>query len=179
LAGDLAAAGCHVEERDPGACGFDVGAARDVLNTITYAEWSASGWGDLDPSADDDPPTLREYVAALTRRDTLIAAFQGLFAEFDAFICPVAAVPAIPHCPKGTPIDIDGRAYPYYQAISAHTGPLSLTGCPIAVVPAGRSREGLPIGVQIVGPRWGEARVLAVARLIEGVTGGFQWPPGY
>jgi amidase len=45
------------------------------------------------------------------------------------------------------------------------------------VLPAGRSREGLPIGIQIVGRRWDDAGVLAVAKVVERLTGGFQPPP--
>jgi amidase len=47
------------------------------------------------------------------------------------------------------------------------------------VVPIGRSSDGLPIGVQIVGKRWGEMELLAVAEQIAAVTGGYQRPPGY
>jgi amidase len=50
---------------------------------------------------------------------------------------------------------------------------------PVLVAPLTRSRDGLPIGMQIVGLRWSEMRLLAVARLLEQFTGGFQRPPGY
>ena len=53
----------------------------------------------------------------------------------------------------------------------------NLTGNPGAVVPAGRSFEGLPVGVQIVGRPLEEERVLAVARHIEQALDGWQKPP--
>jgi amidase len=44
--------------------------------------------------------------------------------------------------------------------------PFNVTGNPVIVVPLTLSKAGLPIGVQLVGRRWGEARLLAVARLV-------------
>jgi amidase len=57
----------------------------------------------------------------------------------------------------------------------------NLTGQPALVVPAGLDQEGLPIGIQIVGPRWSEMRLLAIARALEegGILPGFRPPPGY
>ena len=53
----------------------------------------------------------------------------------------------------------------------------NLLGNPGAVVPVGKSPEGLPIGVQIVGRPWEEEAVLAIAAKIEQATGGFRRPP--
>jgi amidase len=49
---------------------------------------------------------------------------------------------------------------------------------PAAVVPAGRDAQGMPVGVQIIGPYLGDYTVLAFAELIEQLTGGFRPPPG-
>jgi amidase len=51
------------------------------------------------------------------------------------------------------------------------------SGYPVAVVRTGTSPEGLPIGVQIIGQPWAEAKVLAAAAVLEGSTGGWQKPP--
>ncbi|HEY6394015.1 MAG TPA: amidase family protein, partial [Candidatus Binataceae bacterium] len=50
-------------------------------------------------------------------------------------------------------------------------------GLPAAVVPAGKDRDGLPIGVQIVGRAFGEESVLAIAKAVESALGGFEKPP--
>jgi amidase len=47
------------------------------------------------------------------------------------------------------------------------------------VLPYRRDHNGLPLGVQVVGKRWDEARLLGIAKAISAVTGGFQRPPGY
>ena len=53
----------------------------------------------------------------------------------------------------------------------------NLTGWPAAVVRAGTSPEGLPIGVQLVAKPWREDVALAAARVVEAATGGWQAPP--
>ncbi len=57
-----------------------------------------------------------------------------------------------------------------------YTLPYSLTGQPCVVVPSGRSRDGLPIGVQIVGRAWREDQAVAAARSIETTIGGWRQP---
>jgi hypothetical protein len=92
-------------------------------------------------------------------------------------LCPVAAGPACPHCPQDTPIDVDGAAVPFWTATLGHLAPFSLTGHPSVVLPLARSSEGLPLGVQVVGRRWGEMELLAVAERIAEVSGPFAPPP--
>ena len=85
------------------------------------------------------------------------------FVDFDAFLCPVNAHPAVPH---GS-FDIPDYSY---------TMTYNVTGWPGAVVRGGTSPEGLPIGVQIVGPPGREDVVLAVAAFVEQELGGWQPP---
>ena len=61
----------------------------------------------------------------------------------------------------------------------AYTIPFSFTGHPVVVVPIGRTNDGLPIGMQIVGKRWREMELLAIAQEINKVVGDFQNPSGY
>lgn len=61
----------------------------------------------------------------------------------------------------------------------AHATAFNYTGHPAVVLPWKLDRAGLPIGVQIVGKRWSESRLLAIAAALEDVTGPFQRPPGY
>ena len=66
----------------------------------------------------------------------------------------------------------------YSMALGAWVCLPALLGTPVVVLPVARSREGLPIGIQVVGRRWDDAGVLAVARVIERLTGGFRPPRG-
>jgi Asp-tRNA(Asn)/Glu-tRNA(Gln) amidotransferase A subunit family amidase len=47
------------------------------------------------------------------------------------------------------------------------------------VVPAGVDIQGLPFGLQIIGKRWDDERLLGIAESVYGLTGGFRQPPGY
>jgi amidase len=123
-------------------------------------------------------PTLGEYFAALSRRDALIAGWEMFFDDWDALICPVAMTNAFPHCPTDTPLAVDGVATKYWRIIG-HCGIFNLTGHPVVVIPAGQDADGLPIGVQVVGRRWGDERLLAIAARIAEVAGPFVRPPGY
>jgi amidase len=75
-------------------------------------------------------------------------------------------------------VDIDGQEMPYLLATSVHTGLFNLTGSPAIVLPFAHSKEGLPIGVQLVGKRWDDMALLSVAQTLTYVTGPFRHPPG-
>jgi amidase len=123
--------------------------------------------------------TLRQYIATLAKRGTYIAAIEEFFRTWDAWLCPVSVGPAFPHCPTGTPIDVDGHQVPYRLGGTGYTSPFSLTGHPVVVLPLALSSDGLPIGVQVVGRRWSEMELLALAEQLVEITGPFRRPPGY
>jgi len=123
--------------------------------------------------------TMRQYTATLMKRDALIAVLEQFLATRDVLLCPVTVGPAFPHCPPGTPIAVDGGTVPYWTAAAAYTTPFNLTGHPAVVLPMARSAEGLPIGLQVVGRRWGDMQLLAIAKQLAEVIGPFQHPSGY
>lgn len=124
-------------------------------------------------------PTLKGYFEALTERDRLIARMDEALKPWDVWLCPVAITAAFSHRPKGTAIQVGDRQVPYLLASGAYTMPFNLTGHPVAVIPIGQTKTGLPIGMQIVGKRWREMELLAIARQIAEVVGAFKRPPGY
>jgi amidase len=71
---------------------------------------------------------------------------------------------------------VEGKAVKYLDAWS-YCEWFNLLGFPAMVVPMGRSPEGLPIGVQIVGRPWEEELVLAVASVLEEARGEWSQPP--
>lgn len=122
----------------------------------------------------------RDWVMADAGRARLRAQWRELFNNFDAVICPVMPTPAYlqDHSPDQEKryIDIDGKKFLYPDQM-AWPGIATLPGLPATAIPIGRSPEGLPIGVQIVGP-WLEDRTpLKLAELIEREFGGFVPPP--
>ena len=106
------------------------------------------------------------------RRDELTLALRRQMQRFPILLCPVASGPAFRHGEGNF-----GSPGVNYLDAMRYCQWFNLTGNPAAVVPAGRSAEGLPIGVQVVARHHREEEALAVARAIERVTGGFRRPP--
>ncbi len=122
----------------------------------------------------------RDWLMADGGRTRLRAQWRELFKIFDAVICPVMPTPAYPHDyvpdQEQRRIRIDGKEYVYPDQL-AWPGIATLPGLPATALPIGLSPEGLPVGVQIVGP-WLEDRTpLKLAELIEREFGGFVPPP--
>ena len=112
-------------------------------------------------------------------RARLRAQWRELFGTFDAVICPIMPTPAYPHDHSADQetrrILIDGEPHAYSDQL-AWPGIATLPGLPSTAIPTGFSPDGLPVGVQIVGP-WLEDRTpLKLAELIEREFGGFVPP---
>jgi len=134
--------------------------------------------GAFQPEEQERPTTLAQYLEALDIRDQSMLAWEQFFDEWDVLLCPPSMVTAFPHCETGTPLQVDGQEVVYWM-VSAHGTVFNYTGHPAVVLPYKLDRDGLPIGVQLVGKRWDEARLRAIAKAISEVTGAFQRPPGY
>jgi amidase len=122
----------------------------------------------------------RVWVLDDGARGRLRAQWRELFKSFDAVICPIMPTPAYPHDhsqdQETRRINIDGKDYVYPDQL-AWPGIATLPGLPATAIPTGLSPQGLPVGVQIVGP-WLEDRTpLKLAELIEREFGGFVAPP--
>jgi len=120
-----------------------------------------------------------DWVEANGLRELHRHGWRQLFAEFDVVVCPVTPTPAFPHDHHPSPlerrIDVDGVGYPYFDQL-VWAGLATMPGLPATAVPAGRSPEGLPVGVQLIGPMFEDRTPLRLAELLEQKTGGFQPP---
>ncbi len=106
---------------------------------------------------------------------------RKLFKSFDVVLCPPMPTPAFAHdhSPgRQRHLDIDGKQVPYGHQI-AWASMATVLGLPATVAPIGHSKEGLPIGVQIVGPYLEDRTTVAFAGLIEREFGGFVPPPAH
>jgi Asp-tRNA(Asn)/Glu-tRNA(Gln) amidotransferase A subunit family amidase len=112
----------------------------------------------------DPPLTLESFMNTLLGRDHLRPLFLAQMKQFPILLCPVCSVPAFRHGERKW--IIEGRSVEYLNAMS-YTQWFNVLGNPVAVLPVGRSPEGLPIGVQVVGRPFCEEQVLAVAAEIE------------
>ena len=130
------------------------------------------------PEPPEAPTPVSRWFEALARRDRSILAWDQFFESWDALLCPVAMTTAFPHCEPGTPIQVDGNGQSYWM-LPAYGAVFNYSGHPALSMPCGQDSDGLPIGLQLVGKRWSESRLLGIARAIEPLTGGSRRPPGY
>jgi amidase len=137
--------------------------------------WNADVPGRTRPS---EPPSALDLVDMARLRDELIWKWGRFFESWDVLLCPPAVCAAFPHAPLGTPVDVDGESVSYGR-INHFCFPSNVTGNPAIVLPAGQNGEGLPIGVQLVGARWEDERLLAAAESMAEYTAPFVPPPGY
>jgi aspartyl-tRNA(Asn)/glutamyl-tRNA(Gln) amidotransferase subunit A len=119
---------------------------------------------------------LEEYVSASADRQRLRAGFARVFRQVDLLITPVAA---------GSPLPIGeerlvhlGRQLEFRELVMSYTVPQDLTGLPACTVRAGFDALGIPVGIQLTGPPWSEARVLRAAQALCSATPHVQerWP---
>jgi aspartyl-tRNA(Asn)/glutamyl-tRNA(Gln) amidotransferase subunit A len=162
--------GAHVEAVDPGFP--DPRETFDVL-------WSAGAAGAA--ATLGDPPeelldpglaatvragrsrALLDYLEAMRRRDALGLRMSLFHRDWDLLLTPTLPLPAFAagrELPEGS----SGDGWPSWTPF---TYPFNLTQQPAASVPCGFTAGGLPIGLQIVGPRYGDALVLRAARAYE------------
>ena len=114
------------------------------------------------------------FAQAWVDRDIERANLVKQMAVRRILLCPVASIPAFKHGERQW--TLDGREVTYLDAMS-YTQWFNVLGNPAVVVPVGRSPEGLPIGVQVVGRPFEEEIVLQVAAAIERGVGGYRPPP--
>ncbi len=124
----------------------------------------------------------RDFLSANERRQTMRHAWAAFFEDWDVFLCPVAASAAQPH-------DHEGERWERTIAVNGHRVPTTDQmfwagiSCffllPASVAPLGFSPSGLPIGVQIVGPQFGDRTTIEFARLMEQSWQGFVAPKGW
>ena len=110
---------------------------------------------------------FKEFSRALKRRVELVQDLQRRFDEYDFIISPVAAGPAFRHNHKHLPIELEGRTVAYIDYAMPFVIIYNACGNPVLVVPAGRSADGLPIGIQIAAPHYAEAELIHFGKLIE------------
>ncbi len=118
----------------------------------------------LTKAHNEKPPTLDEYIGWWMERDKLRNELLWWMKDTPLLIAPVGATPAFAHgihkLTAGDQVISTFRAFSYCQAFNVFD-------FPVVTVPAGRSSEGLPIGVQIVGRPSTEQTVLAAATIVE------------
>jgi amidase len=196
LASKLSSLGCTVTTLQPPGLGElrDYYAAfRTMMWTLISMRWPAAHRDQVIAdklSRDDvyhhaDARGVRlsagDYLLLHERREQYRAAYRDFFRDHDVLLTPVTLVNAFPHM-RGPNADrrftIAGREVEF-DYLSFYPSLATLTGQPATAFPAGFSREGLPIGLQAIGPYLEDHTPLHFAELLEHAFGGFVPPPAY
>lgn len=124
-------------------------------------------------------PRLATYLIALQKQDEVKRAWERFLSGYDAML--------LPDVPRVAPVlgvrewEVNGNVLSNDEAERARV-PYQIapvTGLPIVVLPLGRNHEGMPFGAQLLGQRWKDMRLLAIAERVSAHTDGFVRPPGY
>jgi amidase len=148
------------------------------------------GFTDLDAVPGDDPVIVsgralvsryRTWAAADALRQRQRAAWAAMFERYDAVLAPVMPTTAFPHDVDREIIervlDIEGVAVPHMLAI-AWCGAIGSVLLPVVTLPTGPASDGLPVGVQVIGPFLSDRRLIEIARRLDAAAGpGFVPPP--
>jgi amidase len=124
----------------------------------------------------------RDWLAANETRHRMRRAWAEFFTQYDLLLCPVAGTAAFPHDHQGErherTLVVNGQRVPVTDHLfwAGYSGAFFL---PSTAAPCGFTPGGLPVGVQIVGPQYGDLKCLAFARLLEREFQAFVPPPGY
>jgi amidase len=129
---------------------------------------------------------LGEWFGLLDRREQLFRSFRSFFTGYDVLLCPAAMVVAFPHDideddgPHSTQLNrrlvVDGERVPYFDNFM-WPSIATCSNLPATVMPTGRLVDGLPAGVQVIGPFLEDRTTLGFARLVEAELGGYVAPP--
>jgi aspartyl-tRNA(Asn)/glutamyl-tRNA(Gln) amidotransferase subunit A len=174
--------GCHVEQREPGfadsSASFEalVALESDLTGMRRLLQADREAFSPDLSAMVERPWTAIEFTDAIVARKRIVNAVWRFMQRYDLLLTPTVAVPAFDLEIAGPP-SIDGSNVSP-QGWTPFTYIMNLTGQPAISVPAGWTRAGLPVGLQICGPHLGDEVVLRAAAAYEAAAPwADRWPP--
>src|SRR5450830_1237153 len=194
---DMAQARCLLLDQHPGLpVSQDTQAAlQDVANTLQAGGCTVLRSSDLLPNLQTahqiyagllntfmsrgqpgaSPISAHEWLTLLDRRAGLQQQWQALFEQVDVVLTPVLGCTAYPHIDPmdwaSATVQMDGQAQPLGPQVF-WPGIATVAGLPATSAPVGRDRDGLPIGLQVIGPMFEDLTPLALVRRLEALRAG-------
>jgi aspartyl-tRNA(Asn)/glutamyl-tRNA(Gln) amidotransferase subunit A len=153
----------HLSEATDAAANISLAEARYVHETAGYFPAHAHEYSEeVRQRMDAGGKVLAtQYLAGLDVQKRVRAEFEAEFQEVDAIVAPTAPVPAPP---IGTEyVEVDGEQIGVRAALVGMNRPANFTGHPAISVPCGFTREGLPVGLQLIGRSFDESTLLRIA----------------
>ena len=125
-----------------------------------------------------------DFLRLQEQQQQLFRVWESFFTRYDIILCPVMPGVAFPHDHSGSGAIaqygrrhvVDGEDCPYMEGLQ-WPGLVTVAHLPATVLPTGRTIEGLPMGVQAVGPYLEDRTPLRFAQLVEREIGGYKAPP--
>jgi amidase len=114
--------------------------------------------------------TSGAIAAAERRRADIVRRMAEFFERYDVLLCPAACTPPFDIGQQAL-LELEGHRFENYYDWYTICFVISLTTFPAMSVPCGFTRDGLPVGLQVIGPLRGEARLLSAAKLVEDMAG--------
>jgi amidase len=132
------------------------------------------------------PSSVEKYMIALGIQESMITTMENFLDEYDVFICPVSALNAFNHHEPSKsygnfsiyndPLFVNNEEIHYYKATQAYTTPFTVTESPVLSMPIALSSESMPIGIQVVGKRFEDFKLLEVGKVIAKYAVEFNYP---
>jgi amidase len=169
----LAGAGAALTEAHP-----DLSLADDTFRTLRawnfqakFADLLSQHPNSFKPSLEaniraGEPLTGADVARGYTQRTALSETMRLFFGDHDVLLLPTSQVPPFP-VEHEFPETINGEQMPDYLAWMRSAYFITVTGCPAISVPAGRTSDGLPVGVQLVARHGADRQLLEVAAAVE------------
>lgn len=122
-----------------------------------------------------------DFLAWHAQREAYRESFRAFFRDWDILLAPVTIVPAFHH--RRVPwmedtLEVNGYIVPYAR-LGLYPSIATLSGQPATAFPTGLNSEGLPIGLQAIGPYLEDRTPIRFAALVQQAFGGYQPPPSY
>ena len=124
---------------------------------------------------------IADYIGWIEERERYRQIYRSFFRDWDLLISPVTLCPAYPHTEErwlDRRLDVNGEPA-HYDLLSAYPSFATLTGQPATNFPVGLSDDGLPLGLQAIGPYLEDRTPIRFAGLVDAAFGGFRAPPGF
>ena len=123
----------------------------------------------------------RDWLAANERRAAAQQAWADVFENVDVMIAPIQPVAAFPHDTERSygkrTLSVNGADVPY-RGILFWAGLATMPHLPSVAIPIGHTADGLPVGMQLIGPKWSDHKILSMGEEISSVLGQhFTAPP--
>ncbi len=132
------------------------------------------------------PTSVEKYMEAINIQESFITQMENFLDDFDVFICPVSSVMAFPHHEPtkklgnfsiyNNPIAVNKELMHYYMATQAYTTAFTLTENPVLSMPISISKDSLPIGIQVIGKRYSDFKLLKIGMVLDNYTKKFKYP---